>query len=196
MTEQERWLIVGLGNPGRQYANNRHNAGFQCVDLLAKVHHLGFDKRRSRGRLAFGRVTGRAVLLLKPQTFMNESGLSVAPVVDFYRVPLERLLVIYDELDLPLGSVRLRAKGGSGGHKGMRSIIQRLGSEDFARVRVGIGRPPGRMDPAAYVLQDFGDDERVVMSEVFEWVRRAVETWLSEGIEMAMTRFNQNLTER
>jgi PTH1 family peptidyl-tRNA hydrolase len=136
------------------------------------------------------------VVLLKPQTFMNESGRAVAAVAQFYKVPLERLLVIFDDLDLSQGIVRLRSKGGSGGHGGMRSIIKHLGGQDFARVRVGIGRPPGRMDPAAYVLQDLDDDERSLMAEVYEWVVGAVECWLTEGVDIAMTKFNRNLVEQ
>jgi PTH1 family peptidyl-tRNA hydrolase len=194
--EEERWLIVGLGNPGRRYAQNRHNVGFHCLDLLARRHQLAFDARRGQGRLALGRVEGRAVVLLKPQTFMNESGRAVAAVAQFYKVPLERLLVIFDDLDLSQGIVRLRSKGGSGGHGGMRSIIKHLGGQDFARVRVGIGRPPGRMDPAAYVLQDLDDDERSLMAEVYEWVVGAVECWLTEGVDIAMTKFNRNLVEQ
>jgi PTH1 family peptidyl-tRNA hydrolase len=191
MMEQEWWLIVGLGNPGRRFAHNRHNVGFQCLDRLARAHHLTFDKRQGRGRLALGRIEGCSVVLLKPETFMNDSGRSVGPVSRFYKVPPERLLVIYDDLDLPLGSVRLRAEGGSGGHKGMRSIIAQLGGQGFPRVRVGIGRPPGRMDPADYVLKNFDGDERCVIEEVFDWVVRAVESWLTDGIDVAMTRFNR-----
>jgi PTH1 family peptidyl-tRNA hydrolase len=195
MTEQERWLIVGLGNPGRRFAHNRHNAGFQCLDRLARAHHLTFDERRGRGWLALGRIEGRSVVLLKPETFMNDSGRSVGPVSRFYKVPPERLLVIYDDLDLSLGSVRLRAEGGSGGHKGMRSIIAQLGGQGFPRVRVGIGRPPGRMDPADYVLQNFDGDERLVMEEVYDWVARAVQGWLMDGIDVAMTKFNRVMSE-
>ena len=195
MGEQERWLIAGLGNPGQRYADNRHNVGFQCLDRLARAHRLMFDKQQHRGRLAMGRIEGRPVLLLKPQTFMNESGRSVTPAARFYKVPPQRLLVIYDDLDLPQGTVRLRANGGSGGHKGMRSIIAELGDQDFPRVRVGIGRPPGRMDPAAYVLQDFGEEELALMVEVYDWVVQAAECWLSEGIEIAMTHFNRDLLD-
>jgi PTH1 family peptidyl-tRNA hydrolase len=195
MPEKERWLVVGLGNPGRRYAKNRHNVGFYCLDRLANVHDLVFDKRRSRARLALGQIEGKSVVLAKPQTFMNESGRSVASVSRFYKAPMERVLVILDDLDLPLGSVRLRAKGGSGGHRGMRSIIAELGGQDFPRARVGIGRPPGRLDPANYVLQDFGDNERILVSEVVDWVVRAIECWLKDGIEVAMTRFNKKASE-
>jgi PTH1 family peptidyl-tRNA hydrolase len=191
MVEKARWLIVGLGNPGRRYTHNRHNVGFQCLDRIAHVHQLSFDKRQNEARLALGQISGYAVVLLKPLSFMNESGEVVASLARFYKVALERLLVVFDDLYLPLGAVRLRPTGGSGGHKGMRSIIACLGAQDFPRVRVGIGRPPGRMDPAAFVLQDFGDEERSVMIEVYDWLVRAVECWLTEGIEIAMTKFNR-----
>ena len=184
-------MIVGLGNPGRRYANNRHNVGYQCLDRLARAHSLGFEKRQLKGRLALGQIEGRAVVLLKPQTFMNESGRAVAPLSRFYRVPPDRLLVIFDELDLPLGSVRLRPKGGSGGHQGVRSIIAQFGGQDFPRVRVGIGRPPGRMDPAAYVLENFRESERLLVEEIYDWVIDGVECWLRDGIEIAMTTFNR-----
>lgn len=196
MPEQERWLIVGLGNPGRRYANNRHNVGFQCLEQLAQEHALAFEKRQSSGLLALGPVQGRSAILLKPQTFMNESGESVAPISRFYRVPLERILVIYDELDLPVGSLRLRPKGGSGGHKGMRSIIGQLGSQDFARLRVGIGRPPGRMDPADYVLQNFDADELPAIESVRDAACRAAECWLTEGVDNAMSLFNKDVIEQ
>ncbi len=196
MADKRHWLIVGLGNPGRRYARNRHNVGFQCLDHLARAHHLAFDKRQRKSRLALGSIQARPVVLLKPKTFMNESGRAVAPAARFYNTPLEQMIVIYDDLDLPLGAVRLRSQGGSGGHKGMRSIITSLsGRQNFARLRVGIGRPPGRMDPAAYVLRNFGKQERPLMLEVYDWVLRAIECWLSEGIDIAMTRFNKNLAE-
>jgi PTH1 family peptidyl-tRNA hydrolase len=191
MKEKERWLIVGLGNPGQRYVHNRHNVGFQCVDQLARTHGLTFTKRQSRGWLAFGEIDERAIILLKPRTFMNDSGRSVAPVARFYRVPTARLMVIFDELDLDLGSVRLRPKGGSGGHKGMRSVIAELGSQDFPRMRIGIGRPPGRMDPSDYVLQNFREDERPIIEEIYDWTVSAVECWLRDGIEIAMTNFNR-----
>ena len=190
MAELERYMIAGLGNPGRRYAQHRHNVGFQSLDRLADTYRLAFDKRQNRGVLALGRIKGHSVLLVKPQSFMNKSGQVVAPLARFYKVSPERLLVIYDDLDLPQGTVRLRKKGGSGGHKGMRSIISQLGTQDFPRVRVGIGRPPGRMDPADYVLQNFGEQERFLMAEVYDWVIQALTCWLEEGIEIAMTHFN------
>jgi PTH1 family peptidyl-tRNA hydrolase len=196
MSDQVRWMIVGLGNPGRKYAKNRHNVGFQCLERLAEKHALAFEKRQGSGLLTLGTVQGRSAILLKPQTFMNESGRSVSSISRFYRVPLERILVIYDELDLPVGSLRLRPAGGSGGHKGMRSIIEQLSSQDFARLRVGIGRPPGRMDPADYVLQNFDADELPAIETVRDAACRAAECWLTEGVDNAMNAFNKDVIEQ
>ncbi len=189
----EPYLIAGLGNPGPKYTANRHNIGFRCLERLAAAHDLAFDRRQKRARVALGTIQGRRVVLAKPQTFMNESGRAVAPLAHFYKVPLERLLVVYDDLDLPLGTIRLRPEGGSGGHKGMRSIIEHLGSQEFPRLRIGIGRPPGHMDPAAYVLQDFSTEEETLLDEVLERAVAAIETWLTEGIEAAMGRYSRGL---
>jgi PTH1 family peptidyl-tRNA hydrolase len=186
----ERYLIVGLGNPGPKYAANRHNVGFQCLDRLAAAHGLSFDKRQKKARVALGAIRGRRVVLAQPQTFMNDSGRSVAPLAQFYQIPPERLLVVYDDLDLPLETLRMRPEGGSGGHKGMRSIIEQLGDQNFARLRLGVGRPPGQMDPAAYVLQDFVADEEPLVGETLDRAVAAIETWLTEGVEMAMSRHN------
>lgn len=189
----EYYLIVGLGNPGPQYVTNRHNVGFRCLERLAADNDLAFDRRQKRARVARGTIRGQPVILVQPQTFMNESGRAVAPLARFYKVQPGCLLVIYDDLDLPLGAVRLRPEGGSGGHKGMRSIIEHLGSQAFPRLRIGIGRPPGRMAPAAYVLQDFSMEEKPQVEETLEWAVAAVEAWLCEGIEVAMSRYNQGV---
>jgi PTH1 family peptidyl-tRNA hydrolase len=186
----ERYLIVGLGNPGPKYAANRHNVGFQCLDRLAAAHGLSFDKRQKKARVALGAIRGRCVVLAQPQTFMNDSGRSVAPLAQFYQIPPERLLVVYDDLDLPLETLRMRPDGGSGGHRGMHSIIEQLGDQGFSRLRLGIGRPPGQMDPAAYVLQDFVAAEEPLVEETLERAVAAIETWLTEGVEMAMSRHN------
>ncbi len=183
-------LIAGLGNPGPQYAANRHNIGFRCLDRLAAAHGLTFDRRQKRALTARGVIAGREVLLVKPQTFMNESGRAVVPLARFYKVPPARLLVVYDDLDLPPGTLRLRPSGGSGGHRGMRSIIAQLGSQEFPRLRIGIGRPPGRMDPAAYVLQDFAPEEWPLMEETLARAIAAIEVWLTEGLDAAMSRYN------
>ncbi len=187
----ELYLIVGLGNPGPQYVTNRHNVGFRCLKRLAAAHGLAFDRRQKQAQVARGTIHGRMVILAQPQTFMNESGRAVALLARFYKVQPDCLLVVYDDLDLPRGAVRLRPEGGSGGHKGMRSIIEHLGSRDFSRLRIGIGRPPGRMDPAAYVLQDFSIEEEPQVEETLERAVVAIEIWLREGIETAMNRYNR-----
>lgn len=183
-------LIVGLGNPGRKYAQHRHNIGFQIVEALAEAHGLAFDKFQHRARVAVGQIRDQKVVLARPLTYMNLSGTSVGPLVREYKVPLDRMLVVYDDLDLPLGVLRLRPKGGSGGHRGMRSIIQHLGTEDFPRLRVGIGRPPAGQDPADYVLSPFAEDELPVVVRVREQAVAAIECWVEEGLDAAMSRFN------
>lgn len=187
----EPFLVVGLGNPGPTYAANRHNAGYRCVELLASAHDLGFDKRQKCNLLAIGAICEQRVIVAKPCTFMNDSGRAVVPLARFYRVPAERMLVVYDDIDLVAGAVRLRPHGGSGGHNGVGSIIQHLADVDFPRLRIGVGRPPGRMDPAAYVLQDFSDQQEEVLVEQLDHAVAAIETWLAGGIEVAMTRYNR-----
>jgi PTH1 family peptidyl-tRNA hydrolase len=188
-----RNLIVGLGNPGAKYADNRHNVGFRCVERLAAAHRLSFSRRQKRALVALGTVGQRSVILAKPRTFMNKSGYPVATLVNFYRVPMGRVLVVYDDLDLPLGTTRMRPSGGAGGHRGMRSVISQLGNQGFPRLRIGIGRPPGRMEPADYVLQDFGPDEEPLLEETLEQAVAAIETWLAEGIDEAMSRYNRSV---
>ncbi len=183
-------MIVGLGNPGPRYARNRHNVGFQIVDALAEKHALSFQKRQFKALLAMGAIQGQRILLVKPQTYMNLSGEAVQPLVNYYKIALLDMMVVFDDMDLPLGVIRLRPFGGAGGHNGMRSIIQRLGSNQFPRLRVGIDRPPGRMDPAAYVLQDFSPEEEAVMVQVRARAVDALETWLEQGIDAAMNAFN------
>ena len=190
-TGVERYLIAGLGNPGPRYAGNRHNVGARCVRRLADDLHMCLDKRRKRVLFGLGEAGRKTVIVAQPRTFMNESGRAVAPLVRFYQVPHRRLLVVYDDLDLPLGMLRMRPQGGSGGHKGVRSIIHHLGGDGgFPRLRIGIGRPPGKMDPSAYVLRDFQTDEEPVVREVLERAVAAVDMWLAEGIEAAMNAFN------
>jgi PTH1 family peptidyl-tRNA hydrolase len=187
---QDRLLIVGLGNPGRKYAGNRHNVGFHCLDRLADAHHLVFDGKRDEAELAMGRIAGRRVILAKPQTYVNGSGKAVGALARFYKIEPENVLIVYDELDLPQGTIRLRPRGSSGGHRGVQSIIDHLGTREFPRLRVGIGRPPGKMEPKAYVLQDFGAAESEVMQEVYHRTIAAVEALIQEGVKEAMNRFN------
>jgi PTH1 family peptidyl-tRNA hydrolase len=183
-------LIVGLGNPGRRYAGNRHNVGYHCLDLLAERHGLTFDVKRGKADLAIGRIGGRRAILAKPQAYVNVSGEAVAAVARFYKVAPGDVLVIYDDLDLPQGTIRLRPWGSSGGHNGIKSVIEHLGTQRFPRLRVGIGRPPGRMEPKDYVLQDFGPIEREGMLEVYERAIDAVEAFIRLGVREAMNQFN------
>ena len=192
MLNDDKYLIVGLGNPGREYKENRHNIGFMAVERLAAQHHLSFGKVQSKGLVGNGRIGHASLILLKPQTYMNSSGDSVSAIARFYKIPVANTLIVYDELDLPLGTLRLRKSGGAGGHNGMRSIIQQLGN-DFPRLRLGVGRPPGRMPAAAYVLQNFGKAEQSLLNDLLDEAVRAIETYLHDGIELAMTRHNQQL---
>lgn len=187
--ESRRCLIVGLGNPGRAYKSHRHNVGFMALDRLAERQGIDLERVQQKAIVGRGRIAGVPVILAKPQTFMNLSGDAVGPLARFYKVPLDDLLVIYDELDLPLGTVRLRERGGSGGHNGMKSIIQRLG-EGFPRLRLGIGRPPGRMESAAYVLQDFAADELPLADDMLDRAITAIETFVADGVQLAMSRHN------
>ena len=188
-------LIAGLGNPGREYAQTRHNIGFQVLNRLAEKHGLNFSRVQNEAILASGRIGGVRVVLAKPQTWMNDSGRAVGPLVRFYKVELTRLLIVYDDLDRPSGSLRLRREGGHGGHNGMRSIITRLGTQEFARLRLGIGRPPGRMDPAAYVLQPFSRDEEIQMEIARDRAVESIECFLAEGIVAAMNKFNATVDD-
>jgi PTH1 family peptidyl-tRNA hydrolase len=192
MNDAERFLIVGLGNPGRKYRGNRHNIGFMAVDALAAAYNIESSKVQNKAIVGNGRIQSRNVIIAKPQTYMNNSGDAVGPLARYYKVPPENVLIVYDELDLPFGTIRLREKGGAGGHNGMRSIINHLG-ENFPRLRLGIGRPPGQMPVPAYVLQDFSKDDLPLLDDVLAEAIRAIETYLSEGIQMAMSRHNGNL---
>jgi len=185
------WLIVGLGNPGKKYLDTRHNAGWHVLDTIVRDNsHFRFDEKRSKALLARGELAGVKVALVKPQTYMNLSGQAVVPVARFYKVPSDRILVIYDDVDLPLAALRLRKKGGAGGHKGMSNIIQHLGTKDFPRIRLGIGRPPGRMPVKAYVLQNFTKDEWPQIVATYERAAEAVKSILTSGLDIAMNQFN------
>jgi len=175
----EFFLIAGLGNPGPRYMHNRHNIGFQIVDALAHTHRLSFTRIEHRAQTANGTIGTRRVILAKPQTWMNESGKAVVPLSHFYKIDPARILVVYDDLDIPLGDLRYRPEGSSGGHKGVQSIMQLLGAQALPRLRVGIGRPPGQMDPAAYVLQDFSAAETHVVWEVQRLACNLIAAWLN-----------------
>jgi peptidyl-tRNA hydrolase, PTH1 family len=189
-------LIVGLGNPGKTYARNRHNVGFLCLNYFARLHSIRFDQRQCHARVGIGKIRGERLLLAKPGTFVNLSGNSVAGLLHKHDIPLSDLLVIYDDLDLPLGKIRLRQSGSSGGHKGMNSIISALGSESFPRIRVGIGRPQIEGQSisedaiVSYVLSDFSPQEEAIIKPVIASVAEAIDCFLIQGIEAAMSKFN------
>lgn len=187
-------MIVGLGNPGPRYTYNRHNIGFQCVDLLARRHKIELGRIQQRAVIGDGwvtRNTARAkALLVKPMTFMNASGEAVGQLARYYQIEPSDILVVHDDLDMESGKLRLRRDGSSGGQNGIKSITQHLGTQEFNRVKVGIGRPSGRMDPAAYVLQDFSSAEEELFAILREKVCDALECWLFEGFEVAMNKYN------
>jgi peptidyl-tRNA hydrolase, PTH1 family len=185
-----QFLFVGLGNPGREYRNNRHNIGFMLLDRLAGQLGTTFSRLESKALITKKEYSGRRILLAKPQTFMNLSGQAVGSLVRFYKIPLENLLVAYDDVDLPFGTIRLRPGGGSAGHRGMASIIERLGVQDFPRLRMGVGRPPGHMEAADYVLQDFSRFEVETLPMILDIGVDAMLTFVAEGLVIAMNKYN------
>ncbi len=187
------YLVVGLGNPGREYRDTRHNIGFMVIDQLCKEMGVSMTRVQSKALVAVGKLEGQKVILAKPQTFMNLSGQAVGGLMRFYKMPLDQVMVAHDDLDLPLGTLRLRPGGGSAGQKGMESIIQQLGTQNFARLRMGIGRPPGQMEPAAYVLQHFTRAEQDVVGLVLDRAVAAVRTFVREGLDAAMNQYNGSL---
>ncbi len=191
---QERWLIVGLGNPGSQYAGNRHNIGFMVADELAarlnNAQGAKFKRDRSRAQVATGVLGGTPVTLAKPQGYMNLSGGPVNALRGFYKIPPDHIVVIHDELDLPFETIRLKTGGGDNGHNGLRSITSSLGTRDYHRVRVGIGRPPGRMDPADFVLRDFAPPERAEVPLLVDRAADMIEALLARGVAAAQNDYH------
>jgi PTH1 family peptidyl-tRNA hydrolase len=189
------YLIVGLGNPGAEYAATRHNAGFMVVERLAGRWQAAWKLHpRFAARVAKAERDGRKRMLCQPQTYMNQSGEAVGKMIDYFRVPLDRLIVVVDDADLPLGELRLRGRGSSGGHHGLESIEQRLGTRLYARLRIGIGRTPSpSREITDHVLGRFGPPERALVEKVLDRAADQVECWLSEGIGKAMAQFNGNV---
>ncbi len=183
-------MVVGLGNPGPGYAGNRHNVGVVVVDLLATRMGSRFKAHKGGSEVLEGRLAGRRVVLAKPRSFMNVSGAPVAGTARFFKVPPTDIVIVHDELDLDFGVLKLKRGGGEGGHNGLRSISTSLGARDYLRVRVGIGRPPGRMDPADYVLRDFSAAERRELQFVVDRAADAVESVLAVGLVAAQNRFH------
>ena len=193
-------LIIGLGNPGRTYINNRHNVGFQCIDILSKTMDIPIDQRKSKASLGKGTIGADDIVLAKPRTFMNASGLAVQALRDKYRIKTADIVVIYDDLDLPLGKIRIRQVGSAGGHNGIKSIIQNLGSNEFIRIRVGIA--PLKNDNSLYyadnkgtrtpefVLSNFNAEEKKIINDACEKVAEAVTSIISEGVLVTMNKYN------
>jgi PTH1 family peptidyl-tRNA hydrolase len=190
MNDNSPYLIVGLGNPGPKYHNNRHNVGFMVADALGDRANIPIRRFEFRALIGKGDYAGARLILAKPQTYMNNSGQAVSALVNFYKIPTEKILVIHDDLDLPFGTLRMRPQGGAGGQRGLGSIIAKLNTQNFARLRVGISRPPGRMDPSDYVLHDFDPPEKEMLPEVLETAVEAIKMFIIEDIEKAMNKFN------
>jgi len=186
----ERWIIAGLGNPGPEYAGTRHNAGAMVLALLAERIGARFKAHRTRNDIAEGRLSGQPVTLARPRSYMNLSGGPVAGLTAFYKLSPERVVVIHDELDVPFGGVRLKLGGGDNGHNGLRSITASLGTRDYYRVRIGIGRPPGRMDPAAFVLKDFSSMERKELPFALDRAADAVAALITKGLVEAQNEYH------
>ncbi len=186
----ETYLIIGLGNPGREYRETRHNVGFMLLDHLTVKLNARFTRLQSKALVASANYQERKIILAKPQTFMNLSGQSVQGLMHFYKLPLENLLIAHDDLDLPVGTIRIRPDGRSAGQKGMLSAIERLGTDEFPRLRLGIGRPPGQMQAPDYVLQDFSNADLTVISETLNRAVEAALTWVTDGLDAAMNKYN------
>lgn len=191
-------LIIGLGNPGRIYVGNRHNIGFMCLNYFARTQGIRFDKKRGLARIGTGKIAGSKVILARPQTYMNSSGQSVSRLIQRFNVNLNDLLVICDDLDLPLGKIRIRYSGSSGGHRGVESIITELGTQDFSRLRVGIRRPGvaessteiSEADTITYVLSNFTPEEKEIITQVIPKASEAILCLLAEGLTAAMNKYN------
>ena len=184
------YIIAGLGNPTKEYEKTRHNAGFDAIDVLAEKHGIQITERKHKAFCGTGFIGGERVLLAKPQTFMNASGESLREAADFYKIRPEQVIVIYDDISLRVGQLRIRTKGSAGGPNGIKSIIAHLGSQDFPRVRIGVGAKPEQMDLAAYVLGHFTKTDRAVMEEAFQDAADAVRMMLADGADAAMNRYN------
>ncbi len=187
------YMIVGLGNPGRKYENTRHNIGWLAIDVIARRYNLTYDETQFNAIFSRATIQERRVLLVKPQTFMNLSGDAAQRIVSYYNVDTEKILVVTDDMNIPFGKLRLRAKGSAGGQKGLAHIMNRLGTQEINRLRLGIDRPPGQMPASAWVLKKFEDDDKIIAAQMANRAADAIETWLASGIEKTMTHHN-NIT--
>lgn len=193
MTPETSFLIIGLGNPGREYKETRHNIGFMLIDRIALRLNAQGIKVQAKAIVTNTLYQERKLILAKPQTYMNLSGQSVQGLLHFYKIPIENLIVAHDDLDLPFGTIRIRPTGGPGGQRGMASTIEQLGTQDFPRLRLGIGRPPGRMDPKDYVLQSFSKDDQKILPEVLDRAADAALIFVTDGLNKAMNKYNGDI---
>lgn len=190
------YIIAGLGNPGRQYAHTRHNVGFDAIDVLAEKYNIKVENAKGRALTGSGRIEGQSVLLVKPLTFMNLSGESIQALTDFYKIDeTSQLIVIYDDISLPPGQLRIREKGSAGGHNGIKSIISHLGGQEFLRIKVGVGEKPAGWDLADYVLSRFAEDDRKKVEEALERAADAAVCLMTDGVEAAMNEYNRKVSE-
>lgn len=187
------FLIIGLGNPGREYEYTRHNIGYMVIDQLARKWGIEIKKQKFKSMVGEHRENGSNIKLIKPMTYMNNSGDAVRLFFNFYKPMISQMLVVFDDLDLSFGSLRFRQSGGSSGQKGMESIISKLGRDDFPRLRVGIGRPPGRMDVTDFILKPFKPSERELLEMILIASSEAIESFIKDGIEKSMTAYNHSL---
>ena len=191
------YIIAGLGNPGKQYEHTRHNVGFDTLDKLAEKYHISIDNQKHKAVCGSGYIEGQKVILVKPQTYMNLSGESLREIIDFYKLdPAEELIVIYDDISLDPGQLRIRVKGSAGGHNGIKSIIAHLGTQEFPRVKVGVGEKPARMDLADYVLGHFSKEEQATMDDAVKEAADAVCEIVNVGIAQAMNDHNRKKEEK
>ena len=195
MTPEQTYLLIGLGNPGREYADTRHNFGFMLVDRLAVRLNARGLKVQSKAIVTNASYEERKLILAKPQTYMNLSGQSVQGLVHFYKLPINNVMILSDDLDIPFGAIRIRASGGPGGQRGLSSILERLGTKEVPRLRLGIGRPPGRMDASNYVLQNFSRSDMQAISEILDRAADAVLAFVSHGLNKAMNEFNGDVRD-
>lgn len=191
----DTYLLIGLGNPGREYQNNRHNYGFMLIDRIAVRLNARGMKVQSKAVVTDAIYEDHKLILAKPQTYMNLSGQSVQGLVNFYKIPLTNVMILSDDLDLPFGTIRIRASGGPGGQRGLSNILEKLGTKDVPRLRLGIGRPPGRMDPAYYVLQNFSRDDMRSISEILDRAADAALEFVKNGLNAAMNKFNGGMKD-
>lgn len=187
------FILVGLGNPGREYRGNRHNVGFMTIDRLSEAFAIKIGKVQAKALVGSGQWEGRKIILVKPQTYMNLSGDAVGSLLRYYKVPLAQLMVAHDDLDLPVGVIRLRPGGGSAGQKGIASTINKVGTQNFPRLRIGIGRPPGQMTAADYVLQNFSKADQEIIDPTIDRAVEAIKVFIRDGLDTAMNQFNTSV---